>query len=283
MGLSAVSASAAPFVTVNLLGRITGSGQPFSSSVSPAVGQTVDYAVQYILGPAGSTNPFASNQTVTAWVTSAPAPLTGDPPVDPTSGLGSLKFSIFETSGASPRLGVAAGSGGSAASQATNPDSATDLANGGDGTDGSWTKGTGSSNGVSTARGDGANDLIGATFIRAAGTFDGIDGSNQPVTVQINNSASTKSRLTVQTSGNGVVSIGTKGALGTDIIAGLRWRDGSGNAVNTTITKSQEDASVTAGNPIIVFNGLNVSVAPEPTSLALLGVAGLGLMRRRKA
>ena len=42
-----------------------------------------------------------------------------------------------------------------------------------------------------------------------------------------------------------------------------------------------QDASVAAGNPLIVYNGLTLNV-PEPGALGLLGVAGLFLRRPRR-
>jgi len=279
MGLNVVSASAAPFVTVNLLARPNGTAQPFSSSVTLSVGQTADYAVQFVLSASGSTNPFATNTTIGTWVESADAPFAGDPAIDPTSGLGSIVFSLSQTNGGSPRVNFPQ----NAAQNTTNPTSAEAITAGGVGNEGSWLGGVGASGGTVTARGDGANDVIGVAFIRQAGTFDGIDASGTPITVQVNNSGSTKSRFVAQTSGVGTVVIGTKGLAVGALLGGMRWRDGGGAAVNTTISNSQQAASVLAGNPIINFNSLAITVTPEPTGLALLGVAGLGLVRRRKA
>jgi hypothetical protein len=280
IGLATVSASAAPFITVNLLARKTGSGNPFSSSVTLAPGETADYAVSFVLSPSGSTNPFATNTTIGTWVESADAPQAGDPAIDPTSGLGSIRFSLSQNSGQAGRVTFTQ----TASGNTTNPTAAESIGNGGTGTEGSWTAGTGAGNGALTARGDGAQDLIGVAFIRQAGTFDGIDASGTPISVEVNNKANSKSRFTAQAfPGTSTLSIGTQGLLATDPPGGMRWRDGGGAAENTTISNPQQTASTTAGNPIIQYNSLSVTVTPEPTSLALLGVAGFGLIRRRKA
>jgi len=282
MGLSAVSASAAPFVTVSLLGRITGTTNALSSSVSlTSTAQTVDYVVQFQLAPEGSTNPFASNPTIINWVPSVNAADQGQPtPTDPTSGLAALRFSLFENSGASPR-----------ATFPTTPAAATTNPLVADGDGGSWVRGSGASVGTLTARGDGANDVIGVALIRAAGTFDGIadDESLEKVFVTKPNGtpnggvgSSTLGKFSVQSAGTGAVSIGTKGLLGTDLFLGLRWLDAGGAAVNSTISVQQQLDSAAAGNPIVVFQPLSITVAPEPTGLALLGVAGVGLIRRRR-
>jgi len=267
MGFSAAQSIAAPFMTVKLLGRVTGSGASFTSSVNlTSTAQTVDYEVQFTLAPEGTTNPFADHTTIGDWVTSVPAPDAGDPvSPDPTSGASAIRFSLSQTSGSPPKANF----NQTAAANTTN--------------NGAWNNNSGVSNGTPTARGDGALDLIGVTLIRASGTFDGIDASGNPAPVLVTNPTNSKSKFQVQGTGSGVVDVGTKGLVGTDLFLGLRWLDAQGADVNTTVNVTQQQASAAAGNPIVAFQGLTVNVAPEPTGLALLGVAGLGLIRRRKA
>jgi len=275
MGLAAAQSMAAPFVTISLLGRVTGSGNPFTNNVTVTSGQTVDYAVQYQLGTEGSVNPFASNTTITHWVASADAPdPNGDnpDPVDPTAGLGSIRFSLFETNGLNPKSSL----NSSARAGTSNPAGQTY---------GAWNAGTGSGNGTRTARADGGFDDIGTAFIRVAGTFDGIaaDGVTREQVI-VNDPANTASRFTVTgTPGTSLLQVGTQGLATNALFLGFRWRDAGGAAVNTTISVQNQLDSAAAGNPIAVLQPLSVTIAPEPTSLALLGVAGLGLMRRRKA
>jgi len=277
MGLSAVSASAAPFVTISLLGRpvVGGVGTgAYSDNVTVTSGQQVEYAVQFKLAPEGSTNPFSSNTTITDWVASAdaPDPDTGDPVADPTAGLGSIRFSLFETNGANPKASFV----NTARAGQSNPAGQTY---------GGWNQGTGQGPGTLTPRADGGNDVIGTAFIRTAGTFDGIaaDGTTLE-TVTVNNPTNAASRMTVTgTPGTANVQIGTQGLLGTNLFLGLRWRDAGGGPINTTISVQNQLDSAAAGNPIAIFQPLAVTITPEPTGLALLGVAGLGLVRRRKA
>jgi MYXO-CTERM domain-containing protein len=268
IGVGAASADAAPFLTVTLLGRITGSGQPFSNTVVvTSTSQTVDYAVQFQLAPSGTNNAFSPNRTIGTWIPSTPAPDPGDPTINPTSGLNSLRFSLSQTASAP---GVKATFTQTAAAGTTN--------------NGSWVAGTGAKNGTLTARGDGATDLIDVAFIRAAGTFDGIDTSSNPVVVTVNNTSSTKSRFAVQSlgTGPGVVSIGLKGLTTVDLFTGMRWQP---NSVSTTLDVGEQNSAVAAGNPLIVFNGLTLVPEPNGASVGIAGVAALGaagLRRRRR-
>ena len=55
--------SAAPFLTVSLTARLTGSGNPFTSSIDVATGQTYDYQVAFLLAPVGTSNVHPSGTT----------------------------------------------------------------------------------------------------------------------------------------------------------------------------------------------------------------------------
>jgi hypothetical protein len=288
-GLTAMQASAAPFMTASLLGRIHGSANPFTSTVNlTSTSQTVDYVVQFQLSPEGSTNPFAANSTITNWVTSVNAPNPGkQPSTTPTSGLAGFRFSLSGSGTAKPSITNFVNGAYTAPTTVTGG--------------GLWGAGTGSSGGSEFIRGDGGRDLRGVALIRTAGTFDGI-GTGSPEALKVVSITNPDvafddggtpgdpsddildSAITVASAGTGVFAISTDGLLATDLFLGMRWRDAGNTAdVNSTINVSSQTAGAAASNPIVVFNPLTINVAPEPTGLALLGIAGLGLIRRRQA
>jgi len=257
------SASAAPFLTARLLGSTSGPGGPFSSSLNVTAGQTVNYQVQITLGAEGATNATATSPTITNWVPSNGA-------TTPTSGLQSLFFSLTQSSADTIQSNFSAGLAG--------------TSTGG----GTWGAGTGSSAGTPTARGNGNNNLTNVRLFRESGNFDGVAGT--PVAVnEADPNPAVLETLTIATGSftiasggaGGTVNLDLSGFTPTTIIAAYRWRTaGNDQNVNYSQNANSQAVSTTAGDPIIVFQPLQL--VPEPATLGLLGVAGLGLLARRK-
>lgn len=261
LGAMAVSADAAPFVSVSVLGSTAGPGGPFSSSVQVSPGQQVYYQVSFQLAPEGTTNPFppSANRTITNWVAGAT-----------TSGMNNFKFSLGQVS-----------SGGSGTMTAVMVDN---LA--GDGGDGAYDDGAQYTNGSLSG-----NNLVGVFLQRTPGDFSLINPGNttatgegaliQPVVAL----ASGSFNVPVADPGSsGVVSASVDTSVPSALFAGFRWRNAAGtSSVNYTPSASQLTNSVNGSDPIVVFNGLELTtVVPEPTALGLLGVAGLGALARRR-
>ncbi len=259
-GVLAGSVSAAPYVNVNLLGRVQGSGEAFSPTVVVSGGETVEYEVQIQLAPEGTTNPFAGGaamQTITDWRPSNAGAAF-------TTGINNIRFSL--TQEATPGT-----------IQTNFPvEGAKGTTTGG----GSWGVALGSSPGVLTARGNGNNDLVNVGMLRDPGNFDGIGAGDVP------------ELLTIATGTFAVTSGGNETTLKIDLsgipsgtIAGFRWLNLSGGNVNFTQSVLQQNNSLAANppNPIINFTGL--ALVPEPATAGLIGLAaaGMGLRRRRSS
>jgi len=267
LGLSALSASAAPYVTVSLLGSHNVGG-PYTSSLSVAPGDTIFYQVHAQLAPQGTTNASqsATNGTINDWKISKDAP-TG---TQITSGLGSIRYTIDQ-----------------AAADPIQVNLTTPVTAGNTGND-SWA-GTGSSLGTPTARGNGNNDLVNVLMTRAgSGEFDGIAGVDSPAGTA--NPQETLEDLIIST---GQFTVSTGGSSGTVKVnldslpagseLGMRWYRADGTTTtNLTPTVAGAGTAATGGNPLLAFN--NLSLTPEPTTLSLLGLSTLALgLRRRRA
>jgi hypothetical protein len=261
-GLAGSTASAAPFLTARLLGSTTGPGGPFSSSVNVTAGDTVNYQVQITLGAEGASNATAA-QTIVNWV-----PSNGS--TSPTAGLQSLLFSLTQSSADGIQSNFTSGVAG--------------TSTGG----GTWGAGVGSTVGTATARGNGNNNLLNVRLFRESGNFDGVAGT--PTTIgQADPSPAVLETLTIAAGSFTIASGGAGGTVNLDltgftagqIIAAYRWRtaDNSTN-INYNETTNSQNNSTTAADPIIVFQPLQL--VPEPATLGLLGVAGLGLLARRR-
>jgi hypothetical protein len=241
--LAATSAKAAPFLTVDLLGRVQGSGNAFSSTVFVSSGQLVDYNVQVRLGVEGATNASAGaslTQTITNWV-----PSNGS--TSPTGGLQSLLFSLQQ----SPTPGTIQCNFSSTANGTTTGGSA-------------WGGVSfGSSPGTLTLRGNGDYDLLKVKLFRNSGDFDGIANDESRETLVIADGS-----FAVASNGSAsLLNIDLTGFGPGSIIAGYRWKDSAGiNAldVNYVQTVIHQNNSVTANDPIIVFNPLTLSSSNVP-------------------
>jgi len=257
LGSMAVSANAAPFVTVSMLGRVQGSGEPFSSSVLVAPGQVVEYQLNFQLAPEGSVNlnPPSTNRTITNWVDGAT-----------TSGMNNMKFNLGQTSSVSGLTAVMQDN----------------LSASGD--DGAWDDNANFNNGAISG-----NNLNGVFINRVSGDFGGTNDSYTAATGEafVNPVMSIASGSfnvpTADPGSSGVVNGSIDTSNTSALFAGLRWRNaGNTSSVNYTPTAGQQNTSINAGDPIILFNGLSLTTVPEPTALGLLGVAGLGALARRR-
>ena len=269
IGLAVQPVSAAPFITVNLLGRVSGTTAPFTNSVTLAPGQTLQYVVEYQLAPAGTTNAFAgeaSTQTINQWKPS------------PGYGLNSLFFSLNQPAG---NPGITVDFNNQIAALATPP--AGDPLDPDPASSG-WADGSGASRGTITPRGDGNDDLLAIRLFRKAGNFDGIavDGSSREVIRLAAGTAPVVGGSGPSTLNMNLLGFPDNPQNPDPIVATYRWRN-AGDTEDTTYnqTLSQQQASVLGGDPIIVYN--NLTLVPEPGTLSLVFTAGaIGLLARRR-
>ena len=272
VGFAAQPAEAAPFLTVNLLGRVQNGSYstntaPFTSTVNIEPGQVLEYVVEYQLAPSGASNPFIgtadpSMRTINSWNPS------------PNYGLNSLFFSLNQPA-ANP--GTKVDFNAQTIALTTGDE---DL-----GENSSWTGGTGNSRGTLTPRGDGNDDLTAIQLYRSSGNFDGIalDESLEVIRVV---------RGLAPVTGGGGTSTLNMNLQGypnnpqqpNPFIAAFKFRNANDTGdVIATPTLLEQQASESAGDPIIVYTDLTLVSIPEPTTLGVLGTVGaLGLLARRR-
>jgi len=269
LGLSALSAHGAVYVTASLLGSHSAGG-PFTSSLSVAPGDTVFYQIHAQLAPQGTTNSSqsANNGTIADWKISHDAPST----TFQTSGLSAIRFTIDQAAADPIQVNLA------------TPVAATTTNNL------SWSSGVGATGGTPTANRGANNDLVNVLLTRSAGEFDGIAGTDSPVGTPnpqetLEDLVIATGQFTVSTGGsNGTVRLDLNGLTpGTLAELGMRWYRSDGTTVNNfNPNVTQAGTAAAGGNPLIAFN--NLTLTPEPTTLSLLGLSTLALgLRRRRA
>jgi len=150
--------TAAPIVTVYVLGQVNGSGNPYSSSITVQNGSTVNYELFAMLANVGTTN------------TTGPTTITSLTPG--TDGINALKFNLFQSASAPIQLNIAVPT----------------LTNG-------FTNGTGASGGTLTTRSGSNNDVIDIRPIQASGVFVGVATANTPSAVEVGSGSATVSSI----------------------------------------------------------------------------------------
>ena len=104
LGSTAITASAAPFLTVQVLGRVQGSGGSVTPSVAVNGGEVIEYQINVQLGEEEAVNPYAgatavaTTTTISNWIPSNGA-------TSPTSGLNQVRFNL--ASGGAATFGAA--------------------------------------------------------------------------------------------------------------------------------------------------------------------------------
>src|SRR5687768_9242410 len=193
LGSTAITASAAPFLTVSLVGRVQGSADSFSSTVVAGAGDVIEYQVQTQLGAEESVNPYAG-ATNTALTTTISNWVPSNGSTSPTAGLNQARFSLV--------------SGGAA----TFTTAATPAAG--------WADAPGANPGIPAG-----SDLDMVNVIRAAGNFDGIGAAEELEVLSV-----ASGTFTVNSDGSVAPSPTGSAFTTSTILATMRWRNDANTA-----------------------------------------------------
>ena len=147
----ATPSHAAPLATLSLQGKITGSGDAFSTTVVVLAGggQSIDYQVVMDMAPTGTTNSNFTGRTINSLTVG-------------TDGVNSHKIDIFELAADQIQVNFAAAGTLNADPSPVAGDS--------------WAGGTGPSGGTPTVRAGGVgNDLLAVRPVHSSGVFTAVD------------------------------------------------------------------------------------------------------------
>jgi hypothetical protein len=234
----------APFVYAAVVGRVQGSGDPFSNVVVVQnVGDIVEFQVVADMAPIGTTNTNGA-RTITSLTSGI-------------DGLNSHKWDLYEAATAGIQVDFA--------TPATLNADPTPAAND------SWGAGIGANPGIPTARSGGlGNDLLKLRPIHASTVCTAIDPEVVAYGMFEIRSLGSASEIHIRISPAGAGGLRYNGSSNVFMQPG--YIDGSNSSHNGTESTS---------DPFTGYMGL--MVVPEPSSLMLVGMAAVPSIRRRRS